>query len=113
VERRRHCPLGLTFFGLTPEFAPEFRKNLFQQIHSLVFHGKGGYDYATIYNMPIWLRKFTLSEINTFYENEKKAIENARSRKKGTKTLITPDGKVNTPEFLNATKDYKGKTSYK
>ena len=29
------------------------------------------------------------------------------------KNLINPDGTVNTPEFLNASKDYKGKTSYK
>jgi hypothetical protein len=105
--------LGLTFFGLTPEFAPEYRKYLFTQIHSLVFHGKGGYDYATIYNMPIWLRKFTFSEIDKHYKDEAKAMEDAQKGKKGTKTLISSDGKVNTPEFLKATKDYKGKTSYK
>ena len=105
--------MGSTFFGLTPNTAAEYRKILFKSIHSLVFHGKGGYDYATIYNMPIWLRKFTYSEINNYYEEEKKSIENAKSGKKGTKTLISSDGKVNTPEFLKASKDYKGKTSYK
>ena len=36
---------------------------LFSQIHEIVFHGQGGYDYETIYNMPIWLRKFTFKEI--------------------------------------------------
>lgn len=106
------CPLGLTFFGLTSDHAPIYRKSLFTQIHNILFHGKGGYDYATIYNMPIWLRKFTFSEIDNYYKEEAKAIENA-GKSKGTKTLITPDGKVNTPEFLKASKDYKGKTSYK
>ena len=107
------CPLGSTFFGLTPNTAAEYRKILFKSIHSLVFHGKGGYDYATIYNMPIWLRKFTFSEIDKYYKEENKAIEDAQKGGKGTKTLVSSDGKVNTPEFLKASKDYKGKTSYK
>ena len=29
----------------------------------MVFHGQGGYDYNTIYNMPIWLRNFTFNKI--------------------------------------------------
>jgi hypothetical protein len=105
--------LDLTFFGLTPEIAPEYRILLFRQIHSIVFHGKGGYDYNTVYNMPIWLRKFTLSEINNFYEEEQEQIKNAKSGKKGTKTLVSSDGKVNTPEFLKSSQEYKGKSSYK
>ena len=63
-------------------------------IHQLIFHGKGGYDYNTVYNMPIWLRKFTYSEIKDFYAEEKKSIENAQSGGKGTKNLVNADGKV-------------------
>ena len=107
------CPLGLTFFGLTSDHAPLYRKSLFTQIHNILFHGKGGYDYNTIYNMPIWLRKFTFSEIDKYYKEEAKAMENAQKGGKGTKTLVSSDGKVNTPEFLKASKEYKGKTSYK
>ena len=105
--------MGLTFFGLTPKLAPEYRKNLFTQIHSLVFHGKGGYDYATIYNMPIWLRKFTFSQIDQHYKDEAKAMEDARKGKKGgqTKTLVNSDGKVNTPEFIKAPNDRDWETS--
>ena len=42
-------------------------------------------------------------------------MENATKNKKGggTKTLVDSDGKVNTPEFMKASKEYKGKTSYK
>jgi len=61
--------------------------------------------------MPIWLRKFTFSEIDKFYTKEKEAIENKNTS--GSKNLINPDGTVNTPEFMKASKDYKGKTSYK
>jgi len=111
--RRLLCLLGLTFFGLTPNSAPEFRKSLFQQIHSIVFHGKGGYDFGTIYNMPIWLRKFTLFELNNFYTEQNEQRENAKKGNKNATNMVNPDGTVNTPAFLAASKPYKGKTDYK
>ena len=104
--------MGLTFFGLTSDIAPQVRINLFKEIHEIVFHGKGGYDYYTIYNMPIWLRRYTFSEIDKFYKKESKAHEDAKTGK-NQKTMISSDGKVNTPEFLKASKQYKGKSSYK
>lgn len=61
----------LTFFGLTPEY----RLYLFSQIHEIVFHGKGGYDWDTIYNMPIWLRRFTFEKIKEFYDKEREEAE--------------------------------------
>jgi len=63
-----------------------------------------------VMTMPLFI--ICLFGLENYYKEEAKAIENA-GKSKGTKTLITPDGKVNTPEFLKATKDYKGKTSYK
>ena len=60
----------------------------------MIFYGKGGYDFDTIYNMPIWLRKFTWSEIDKHYKEESQAMENAKSGgKKGNKTLVSADGK--------------------
>ena len=85
--------------------------NLFSQIHQILFHGKGGYDYNTIYNMPIWLRKFTFNEIKKFYEEEKVAAEGKSQN--GQTNLVGPDGKVNTPAFSQASQQYKGKSSYK
>jgi hypothetical protein len=103
--------LGLTFFGLTPDLAPQIRVNVFKQIHEILFHGKGGYDYNTIYNMPLWLRKFTFNEIKMFYEKEEAAYKN--QQEPGKTSLIDADGKVNVQQFKNASKDYKGKSSYK
>jgi hypothetical protein len=103
--------LGLAFFGLTLTTAPKIRLSIFKQIHEIVFHGKGGYDYYTIYNMPIWLRKFTFKQINDYYEEEAKAIKDSSS--KGKKSLVGPDGKVNTPDFKKITKAITNKTSYK
>jgi len=90
----------------------EARVNLFSQIHQIVFHGKGGYDYPTVYNMPIWLRKFTFSEIQKFYNNEKKEYEKA-SKGKGETNLLNSDGTVNTPAFMQASKPHQKKSTYK
>jgi len=64
--------LGLIFFSLTPEEANEYRKNLYNTIHDIVFFGKGGFDYYIVYSMPIWLRKLTHSKINDFYVQQNK-----------------------------------------
>jgi len=90
----------------------EYRVSLFQQIHEIVFHGKGGYDYNTVYNMPIWLRKFTFNKILEFYEEENKAASSA-NKNSNSKTLVDSSGKINTPEFLAASKDYKPSYSTK
>lgn len=71
--------LGLPFFGLTPEY----RKYIFSQIHDIVFHGNGGYDWHTVYNMPIWLRRFTLNSISDFYSKQKEEYDKV-SKKSGT-----------------------------
>jgi hypothetical protein len=64
--------------------------------------------------MPIWLRKFTYNEIKLFYDDEEKKLnESSSSGSKGTKNLITSDGKINTPSFAEVSKAYKGQTSYK
>jgi len=105
--------LGLTFFGLTLSDVPQARAAVFTQIHEIVFHGKGGYSWYDVYNMPIWLRRFTFNKINSFYADEKKQYENAQSGNKGSKNLVDPSGKVNTPDFAQASKQYKKSSSYK
>lgn len=94
--------LGLAFFGLTLDLVPETRAAIFRQIHQIVFHGKGGYDWETVYNMPIWLRRFTFNEIQKFYDEEKKQYE--KSSKAGSTTVIDENGQVKAPEFLKGAK---------
>jgi hypothetical protein len=93
------------------ETAPQIRVNLFKQIHEIVFHGKGGYDYYTIYNMPLWLRKFTFTQISKWYEEEKAAVDNPKGQ--GKTSLVDTDGKVNVPAFKQFSQPYEGKSSYK
>jgi hypothetical protein len=82
-------------------------------IHQIVFHGKGGYNFQSVYNLPIWLRKYIYKEITDHYAEEKKQYENVKGGGKGNKTLVSADGQINTPDFASASKPYKGKTSYK
>lgn len=105
--------MGLAFFGLTPDNVPQARASIFTQIHEIVFHGKGGYSWYDVYNMPVWLRRFTFNKINSYYSEEKEQIENMKSDGKNTKNLVDPSGKVNTPDFLNASKSYKKPPKYK
>jgi hypothetical protein len=78
--------LGLVSFGLTPEY----KLYLYTQIHEIVFHGKGGYTWNDIYNMPIWLRKFTFEKIKEYYEKESEEVtKQQKSLNKSNKTDIS------------------------
>ena len=79
----------LTFFGLTFETILSKRFNIFHECHEITFHGKG-YDYSTVYNMPLWLRRLTFNKLKTWYEPknsnedtwlEGSAVEEARNNK--------------------------------
>jgi len=105
--------LGLTFFGLTSDIAPQARAAVFKQIHEIVFHGKGGYDWNTIYDMPIWLRRFTFNEIQNFYKEESDQLQNAQNGGGNKKTMVDPTGKVNTPDFLKASQEHKRPAKFK
>ena len=69
VRRTSKFPLLCDFFGLTQTY----RISLFAQIHEIVFHGNGGYDWHTVYNMPIWLRNFTFKKIEEYYKKQEEA----------------------------------------
>ncbi len=90
--------MGLAFFGLNKHNISQSRINLFRQIHEIVYHGNGGYDWQTVYNMPIWLRRFTFQEIANFVEKQNESATN--SNESTNKTIIDTDGKVQLPEVL-------------
>jgi hypothetical protein len=61
--------------------------------------------------MPVWLRNFTYNKIQDFYKKQNEQVKS--QTKKGEKTLIDPTGKINTPNFKEASKNYKKPASYK
>jgi thioredoxin-related protein len=66
---------------------------VFSQIHEIVFHGKGGYDWNTIYNMPIWMRRFTFEKIKEFYDKEREEAEKQQNKlsNKNSKGISRPN----------------------
>ncbi len=53
-----------------------------------MFHGKGGYDWNTVYNMPIWLRNYTFSLLNEYYTKQSQPEQATKT--KDTKVVV-PD----------------------
>jgi hypothetical protein len=91
--------LDLAFFGLTSDNIPIIRANLFSQIHEIVFHGQGGYDWETVYNMPVWLRKFTFNKMREYYEKQNAS----QNEDLATQSQKIKEGKIDLPSH------YKGK----
>lgn len=88
--------MDLAFFGLTSEVIPQVRSNLFTQIHEIVFHGQGGYDWETVYNMPTWLRKFTFSKIQEYYDKQNKS----QNEDLATQSQKIKEGKIELPSHF-------------
>ena len=77
----------LTFFGLTPESRP----GLFKQIHEIVFHGQGGYDWDTVYNMPLWLRRTTFNLMKEYYDKQNEEVEKQNNKLKNKSEVARPN----------------------
>ena len=99
--------LDLTFFGLTATNAGQVRLALFNQIHQIIFHGKGGYDWNTIYNMPIWLRKYTFHKIKEFYDEKNKS----QNEDLASQSQKIKEGKVNLPSHFKGKLDNSKKVA--
>jgi hypothetical protein len=81
---------------------PEYRLHLFKQIHEIVFHGNGGYDWNTVYNMPIWLRRFTFETLREYFEKQNKEAENQQNllKNKSSKDISRPNIVPKTPTYV-------------
>ena len=94
--RRSLFQLDLAFFGLTSEVIPIVRSNLFTQIHEIVFHGQGGYDWETVYNMPVWLRKYTFNKMKEYYDKQNQQ----QNEDLATQSKKIKEGKVDVPSHF-------------
>jgi hypothetical protein len=94
--RRSLFQLDLAFFGLTSEVIPHLRASLFHQIHEIVFHGQGGYDWETVYNMPVWLRKYTFNKMKEYYDKQNQQ----QNEDLATQSKKIKEGKVDVPSHF-------------
>jgi len=88
LRRTSHYQSLLAFFGLTSEH----RRQIFDQIHQIVFHGNGGYSFTEVYELPIHLRKYIFHQIKEHYDkqNKQESPEELASKIKGG-TVQVPD----------------------
>ena len=68
--------MGSRFFGLTPSY----KFSVYNEIHDLVYYGKGGFLYSEVYNMPIHIRRYSISRINKHIETQNEAHEEAMNK---------------------------------
>ena len=78
----------LSFFGLRDVDKPAIH----EQVFSLCFHGKGGFSFTEVYNMPTYLRRFYIQSASKFYEEEKKEYNKASKKKSGVSRPGIPRG---------------------
>ena len=98
--------MGLAFFGLTYDIAPQYKLALHNQIIQICLYGNG-YIFSEVYNMPIWLRKHTFNEIKKKIEGEREQIESSKLNSDEKTNLVSPDGLINKSEFKKQSKYYK------
>lgn len=66
------------FFGL----APDYRLGLHEEIFSLCYHGKGGFTWNEVYNLPIHLRRFYINQVKKVLEEKNKAEQQEVAKQK-------------------------------
>lgn len=69
-------------------------------IHEIVYHGNGGYDWHTVYNMPIWLRTFTFNKIRDFVEKRAEEQEKAMKQAQGVQELSAENQVITPPDYI-------------
>jgi hypothetical protein len=74
--------LDQTFFG----FKPEDRVKLHENIFNLIWWGAGRWDWDTVYNMPVHIRKFWVKKVNKIIQDEdeahQKRIDEIKNKRK-------------------------------
>lgn len=69
-------------------------------IHEIVYHGNGGYDWYTVYEMPVWLRTFTYNKIRSFVEQRAEEQEKAMQDSQGKQTLTQQNQTITPPDYI-------------
>lgn len=70
-------------YGIRPDYRPKVHREIFE----LCYHGKGGFTWSEVYEMPVWLRRFYIREINRKHNEDRQTLE-ASKTSKGKK--VTP-----------------------
>ena len=72
---------------------------MFRQIHEIVFSGNGGYDWETVYHMPLWLRKTTFNLLKEHYEKQNEENEKQKNLLNNKKNEVTRPNIASEPNY--------------
>lgn len=86
MKKERLCRLRQTFFGLTPEYKVELHK----QIFTLCYHSNGGFDFMSVYSMPVHLRLFYFKQLIDVKNDENKRVSDSKESIPNTKKPSSP-----------------------
>jgi hypothetical protein len=78
--------LAQTFFG----FKPEDRVKLHESLFDLIWYGSGRWDWNTLYNMPVYIRRFWISKINKMQDDAAAAREKVKTKTKKPTIIKSP-----------------------
>jgi hypothetical protein len=73
-----HFLLNQTFFG----FNAQDRVALHENIFNMIWYSDGRLDWDTIYNMPVFLRKFYSKKINKIFREQEENMERIKNQQK-------------------------------
>ena len=65
-----------------------------------MFHGNGGYSYDTVYNMPLWLRKFTFNKLKEWHTPPEDAKKDSWTKKSTAKEEASKNKKIQPPTYI-------------
>ncbi len=83
--------MALAFFGLTPAYRAVFMA----EVHDLIYHGRGGFPYDTVYNMPIVYRRYHIQKIQEYLDKKAEVEEKAQTKSTSSKPSVS---KPNIPQ---------------
>ena len=76
MKKQWRFRLQRTFFGLSDKYI----ENVYEQVFLLKYHG--GWSFIEAYNLPIKIRNWFVGRLTKQFEDEKKQMEQARSKAK-------------------------------
>jgi hypothetical protein len=65
------------------------------EVHDLIYHGRGGFPYDTVYNMPIVYRRYHIQKIQEYLDKKAEAEEKAQQNSTTSKPSVS---KPNIPQ---------------
>jgi len=74
------------FFGL----GHDYKLGIHREIFSLCYHGQGGFTWGEVYDLPIYLRRFYIQQINKVIEEKNKANEVASKSNASSPNISRP-----------------------